>query len=100
MLRRTVRELLEPCQQPQRRWSQLLEVAGGDVLGRLGVAVDVALGLVAEATFEFVGVAAGGRGEREGERVAQVVGAERADVPVRVGVFGVVPAADLLADRG
>jgi hypothetical protein len=32
--------------------------------------VDVALGLVAEPVFEFVGVAAGGLGEREDEGVA------------------------------
>jgi hypothetical protein len=49
--------------------------------------------------FEFVGIAAGGLGEREGERVSQVVGPQRADVPVWAAVFGVVPAADLLADQ-
>jgi hypothetical protein len=54
---------------------------------------------VAEAPFELVGVAAGGCGEREGKRVPQVVGPQRADVPVRVAVFRIVPAADLLADR-
>ncbi len=47
--------------------SQLLDVAGGDVLGWVGVPVDVALGLVAEATLQLVGVRAcfGGKPERE-----------------------------------
>jgi hypothetical protein len=56
------------------RGLQVLDVAGGDVLWRVGVAVDVTLGLVAEPALEFVGVAAGGLGERERERVPQVVG--------------------------
>jgi hypothetical protein len=54
---------------------------------------------VAEAALQLEGVIAGDGGEGEPERVAQVVRAERADVPCWVGVFGVVPAADLLADR-
>jgi hypothetical protein len=61
--------------------------------------LEVALGLVAEPALEFVGVAAGGLGEREGERVPQVMGPERADAPSGIGVFGVVPPADLLADQ-
>src|SRR5690349_9133655 len=59
----------------KRRRSHLFDVAGRYVFGRVGVAVDIALGLVtAEAALELVRVAAGGRCEREGVRVAQVVG--------------------------
>lgn len=54
--------------------SHLFDVASGDVLGRVGVAVDVAAGLVAEAALQLEGVVAGDGGEGERERVPQVVG--------------------------
>jgi hypothetical protein len=54
---------------------------------------------VAEAALQLERVVAGDGGKGERERVAQVVRAQWADVPGRVGVLGIVPAADLLADR-
>ncbi len=79
--------------------SHLFDVAGGDVFGRVGVAGDVALRAVAEASFEFVGVGVGGLGELERERVAEVVGSEWAYLTFRVRVFSVVETADAFEDR-
>lgn len=44
---------------------------------------------------QLIGVVAGDCGEYEREGVPEIVKPQLADVPRRVGVFGVVPAADL-----
>ena len=48
--------------------------------------------------FEFVGVGVGCLGELERERVAEVVGSERADMTFGFGVFCVVDSADAFED--
>ena len=78
--------------------SQPFDATGRDVLGWVGVAVDVPLGLVAQSALQFVGVVArlGCQGESDG--VPEVVGAQWADVAVGVG-FTVVSAPYLFADQ-
>jgi len=78
--------------------SQPFDATGRDVLGWVGVAVDVPLGLVAQSALQFVGVVArlGCQGESDG--VPEVVGAQWADVAVGVG-FTVVSASYLFADQ-
>ena len=61
-----------------RPFSELLDVAGGHGLGRVGVALDVALRAVAEPALQLVGIGTGHLGQVEGEGVAQVVGPQRA----------------------
>ena len=56
------------------RGSELLDVAGGDLGGRVRVALNIALGAVAQPTLQLVGIGAGHLGQVEGEGVAQVVG--------------------------
>jgi hypothetical protein len=57
--------------------SELLDLAGGDVLGRVGVALDVPLRALAEPAFQLVGAGTGHLGDVEGEGVAQVVRPEQ-----------------------
>ena len=67
-------------------------IAGCDVLGWVGVTVDVPLRLVTQAALQLLGVVARLGCQREPEGMPEVVGAQRADVAGGIGLFTVVPA--------
>jgi hypothetical protein len=53
--------------------SELLDVGGGDLLRRVGVALDVALRAVPQPPFQLIRIRPGHLGEMKRESVAQVV---------------------------
>src|SRR5271154_410415 len=74
--------------------SEVFDVAGGDVVGWIGVETQVAVGGVAKASLQSGPVVAAGLREPVAEGVAEVVGAKCAEVAGVVGGLGVVDAAD------
>ena len=74
-------------------------VIAGDLFRGIGVALDVALRAVAQATLQLVGIGARHLGEVEREGMAEIVGPERRDPPSSVSYLGVMPAADLLEQQ-
>jgi hypothetical protein len=76
--------------------SALLDVTGSDGYRRIGTALDVLLGTVAQTALQFIRVGTGHRGQLEGERMPEIVWAERSDPQVGLNDFSIVSAPDLL----
>jgi alcohol dehydrogenase YqhD (iron-dependent ADH family) len=86
--------------QPGARWgrSKVFNVAGGDVVGWVGVKAQVPIVGVTEASFQFSPVVAAGFREPVAEGVPQVVRAEDPEMALAVGGLGVVDTAYLPDD--
>jgi len=92
------REVVTGCGHEAVSVLEVLGPAGGDVLGRVGVEPQVAVVGVAESSFQFGAVVAGGGGEPVGEGVAGIVGAQGAELALGAVDFQVVDPADLAHD--
>jgi hypothetical protein len=81
-----------------RKRSEVFDVAGGDVVGWVGVEPQIPVVGVAEASFQLSPIVAAGFREPVAEGVPQVVRAEDPEMAVPVGGLGVVDAAYLPDD--